>query len=51
MKYNVVFTYSFEIDADDEDDAFDQGLDMFDDVLISRNIQDFACLVEEIGEE
>ena len=51
MKYNVVFTYSFEVDADDEDDAFDQALDMFDEALISPNIQDFACLVEEIGEE
>ena len=49
-KYNVVFTYSFEVDAEDDDEAFDQAVDMFDDVLIARNIRDFGFIVEEMEE-
>lgn len=46
MKYNVVFHYSIEVEAQDEDSAEDMAWEMFG-TADPTNADEFACTVEE----
>ena len=46
-EYNVVYAISFNIEADDEDEAREIGFDEFTESLKGFQPSDFGCVIEE----
>jgi hypothetical protein len=47
-KYKVVFSYSVEVEAEDERGAEDMAWELFGKGLDPTNTDDFACIVDEV---